>query len=71
MKTYIGTKTVKAEPMVLGVYKKATGKDPYPGENKPYHLPGYLIEYPDGYKSCLLLMCSTWLINLPKLRWIA
>lgn len=51
MKTYIGTKTVKAEPMVLGVYKKATGKDPYPGENKPYHLPGYLIEYPDGYKS--------------------
>lgn len=26
MKTYIGTKTVKAEPMVLGVYKKPQGK---------------------------------------------
>lgn len=51
MKTYIGTKTVKAEPMVLGVYKKNTGKNPYPGEDKPYHLPGYFVEYPDGYQS--------------------
>lgn len=51
MKTYIGTKIVEAEPMVLGVYKETTGKDPYPGEDKPNYLPGYFVKYPDGYKS--------------------
>lgn len=50
--TYIGTKTVKAEPMELGVFVNQY-RNPY-GEEIEKHQedePGYLVEYDDGYKS--------------------
>lgn len=53
MKTYIGTKTVKAEPCTLGDFINLTGRNPY-ANNDDMHSrneEGYLVEYPDGYKS--------------------
>lgn len=53
MKTYIGTKTVKAEPCTLGDFIKLTGRNPYENDTKAHSNleEGYLIEYSDEYKS--------------------
>lgn len=48
MKKYIGTKTVMAEPMTKSKAEEVLGRTinaATPGEE------GYLVEYPDGYKS--------------------
>jgi hypothetical protein len=53
MKTYVGTKTVKAEPMLLGEYLKSYRRNPY-SKSDLFHSSeeeGYLVVYPDGYKS--------------------
>ena len=48
-RTYIGTKTIKAEPMTLGSYNEYRGwKIP---ENENPFRDGYLVIYPDGYES--------------------
>lgn len=49
MQTYIGTKIIKAEPMNLGNYNKHRGWTIPPDEDPSRE--GYLVEYPDGYKS--------------------
>lgn len=53
MKTYIGTKTVKAEPCILGNFVKLTGRNPYENDTKAHcdSEEGYLVEYSDEYKS--------------------
>lgn len=44
--TYIGTKVVRAVPMLLGKYNELRGWDmPL---NEDVHAPGYLVEYVDG-----------------------
>lgn len=53
MKTYIGTKIVKAEPMSQGDFVMVTGKEGVPitvdpNGNTP---PGYKVVYEDGYMS--------------------
>jgi len=49
METYIGTKMLEAEPMTLGAYNNFRGwKIP---DNEDPTTPGYLVCYPDGYKS--------------------
>lgn len=49
MKNYIGVKIVQAELMNLGEYNKARGWIT-PHSEDP-ECPGYLIVYPDGYRS--------------------
>lgn len=53
MKTYIGTKTVKAKPCNLGDFINLTGRNPYANSDDVHGMneEGYLVEYPDGYKS--------------------
>lgn len=53
MKTYIGTKTVKAEFCTLGNFINLTGRNPYANSDDMHGMneEGYLVEYPDGYKS--------------------
>lgn len=52
MKTYIGTKTVKAEPMTVAEAEKVLGrKIDMSGTTHPDEEEGYLVEYEDGYKS--------------------
>lgn len=53
MKTYVGTKTVKAKPCTLGEFIKLTGRNPYANDGKMHgeNEEGYLVEYKDGYKS--------------------
>lgn len=53
MKKYIGTKTVSAEPMLLGEFIKQTGRNPYVNDPKVHDNSeeGYIIEYEDSYKS--------------------
>lgn len=49
MKTYIGTKSLEAEPMMLGeynIYKKWN----IPADEDPYK-EGYLVKYEDGHES--------------------
>ena len=52
MKQYIGTKTVKAEPMTMGeAYKRGllqTGRIPTAAETEK---PGYYVQYENGYES--------------------
>ena len=48
MKAYIGTKVIKAKPMVFDDYMRDVKKeDPM----TQFGEPGYMVEYPDGYKS--------------------
>ena len=49
MKSYIGTKILRAEPMALGLYNAFRGWD-MPADEDPAR-PGYRVEYPDGYVS--------------------
>lgn len=53
MKTYVGTKTVKARPCTLGEFIKLTGRNPYANDGKMHggNEEGYLVEYKDGYES--------------------
>lgn len=53
MKKYIGTKTVSAEPMLLGEFIKQTGRNPYVNDIEVHDNSekGYIVEYKDGYKS--------------------
>lgn len=53
MKTYIGTKTVKAEPMVLGEFINTYNRDPYANQHgsHPDTEEGYCVQYEDGYIS--------------------
>lgn len=52
MKTYIGTKTVKAEPMTVADAEKVLGrKIDMSKTDHPDEEDGYLVEYEDGYKS--------------------
>ena len=52
MKTYIGTKTVKAEPMTVADAEKVLGrKIDMKDTTHPDEEEGYLVEYEDGYKS--------------------
>ena len=44
---YVGTKIIKAKPMSRDEADKLLNKDIQPSEN----IPGYLVIYPDGYKS--------------------
>lgn len=48
MDTYQGTKTVKAEPMTRTDAEKLLGREIEPATPGNE---GYLVEYPDGYKS--------------------
>ena len=48
MKTYIGTKIVNAEPMTSGVAQEKGYKTQ---KNMSMYANGYVVEYPDGYKS--------------------
>lgn len=50
MKSYIGTKTVKAEPCNFGTACDRLGYVPG-GEMRNTQTPGYLVVYPDGYRS--------------------
>jgi len=47
MKTYIGAKIIKAEPMDLHTFQASQGKEISAGDN----VHGYHVEYPDGYHS--------------------
>lgn len=49
MKTFIGTKILRAEPMDLGAYNRFRSWD-IPANEDPSR-PGYRVEYPDGYVS--------------------
>lgn len=53
MKTYIGKKTVQAEPMTAAEFKEKTGRNPvntgYP--DNADEMQGYLVQYEDGYQS--------------------
>lgn len=49
MENYIGVKLLQAEPMNLGAYNQLRGWD-IPKDEAP-NSPGYLVEYPDGYRS--------------------
>lgn len=49
MKTYLGVKTIEAEPMNLGEYNTHRGWKIPEGENPDSE--GYLVRYPDGYIS--------------------
>lgn len=53
MKKYTGTKTVQAEPMMLGKFIEIEERNPY--KNDPlehfYDEDGYYVCYEDGYKS--------------------
>lgn len=53
MKTYIGKKTVQAEPMTAAEFKEKTGRNPvntsYP--DNADEMEGYLVQYEDGYQS--------------------
>ena len=53
MKTYIGTKTIKAEPMVLGEFINTYNRDPYANQHgsHPDTEEGYCVQYEDGYIS--------------------
>ena len=52
MKTYIGTKTVKAEPMTVADAEKVLGrKIDMSKTDHPEETEGYLVEYEDGYQS--------------------
>lgn len=55
MKKYIGTKQIKAIPMILGEFVQTIGRNPYGKdiENHEETESGYLVEYEDGYKSWL------------------
>lgn len=50
MKSYIGTKTVKAEPCEFGTACDRLGFVPG-NQNRSSDEQGYFIEYPDGYRS--------------------
>lgn len=49
---YTGTKTVKAEPMELGMFVNKV-RNPYGADIEKHSEdePGYLVEYEDGYQS--------------------
>jgi hypothetical protein len=47
MKKYIGCKIIKAKPMSNGQFNQQIKKLNTPDDN----IKGYLVEYPDGYKS--------------------
>lgn len=47
-KTYTGTKTIKAIPMGKAEAEKVLGKSITPATAG---MDGYLVEYPDGYRS--------------------
>lgn len=49
MKTYIGTKIIKATPLTLGEYNVKRGWT-IPADEDP-NKQGYFVEYPDGYVS--------------------
>lgn len=49
MKTYIGTKIIKAKPMTRGEYNRYRGWE-IPENENPEDA-GYLVEYSDGYQS--------------------
>lgn len=53
MKTYIGTKTIKAEPMVLDEFINTYNRDPYANQHgsHPDTEEGYCVQYEDGYIS--------------------
>lgn len=53
MKTYIGTKQIKAKPCSLGEFIEKYGRNPYQNANEIHEAnePGYLVEYEDGYQS--------------------
>ncbi len=47
MKTYIGSKIIKADPMDECTFLARSGQDISNRETRP----GYLVIYPDGYES--------------------
>lgn len=49
MNNYIGCKAIKAEPMTKLTYEISTGR--FIDNGMDITTPGYLVEYPDGYKS--------------------
>jgi hypothetical protein len=49
LRCFIGTKILQAEPMTLGAYNNLRGWN-IPADENPTR-PGYLVVYPDGYKS--------------------
>lgn len=51
MKTYIGTKTVKAEPMTAADAEKVLGRNIDMSKHPEDEGKGYLVEYEDGFKS--------------------
>jgi len=51
MKTYIGTKTVKAEPMTVADAEKVLGRKIDMTKHPEDKGKGYLVEYEDGFKS--------------------
>ena len=53
MKTYIGTKQIKAEPMNLDEFIEQTGRNPYANSSDMHNNneKGYIVEYENGYKS--------------------
>ena len=48
MKSYLGVKLIKAQPMTYGDY---SGLKCFPIEAEKANDEGYLVEYPDGYQS--------------------
>lgn len=50
MKTYIGVKIVKAEPMTLGYFNVSRGVN-FPESDSCYNEAGYRVVYEDGYES--------------------
>lgn len=48
MKAYIGTKVIKAEPMIFDDFMRNVKKEE-PMTQFGEH--GYMVQYPDGYKS--------------------
>lgn len=48
MKSYIGVKIIKAEPMSKKSFEKETKGE---HDNTTTDIPGYKVEYPGGYKS--------------------
>ena len=48
MKTYIAVKQIKAKPMSRGDFLSHKGED---FTDDQFEVPGYLVEYPDGYQS--------------------
>lgn len=53
MKTFIGSKLVKAKPMDNYTFLEQVkgGEVDVPGEEVPEQAEGFLVEYPDGYQS--------------------